>query len=632
MKFTYSTFLLSLWAFFYLTSCQNQQPTTQASLAQYIQENYKKYEYEVPMRDGVKLFTSVFVPRDKSQSYPILLKRTPYGIHPYGRDKYPTRLGPSEPFIKDKYIFVYQDVRGKYMSEGEFVWMRPPLPIKNTNEDIDEGTDTFDTIEWLLKNIEGNNGNVGMYGTSYPGFYVVAGMIDAHPNLKAVMPGAPMAGLWKGDDVTHNGAFLLPHNFGFLASFGVLREKPTADRAPRFNYGTKDGYRFFLDVGALPNIQQNIFKGENIHWNEYTTHSTYDEFWQSRNMLQYLTNVRPAVLIVGGWYDAQDLYGPLKVYETIESLRPENNTLVMGPWYHGSWDRTDGSSSAAIQWGSKTAISFRENVELPFFQDHLKGERIKTDIPSTMIFATGENAWKQYDVWPPEETVYQNLYLREDKQLSFTAPLPAATSEIYEEYVSDPQNPVPFTSEITTRYGNDWMLEDQRFAARRPDVLVFQTGVLTEDVTLVGPISANLTVSTTGTDSDFVVKLIDVHPSDAENPSPNPYNVTMSEYQQLIRGDAIRAKFRKSLEIPEPMLPGEPTQVGFDLRDIHHTFKKGHKIMVQVQSSWFPMIDRNPHTFTDLFNTAKEKDFVKANNRVYLSQQLPSFLRVGILE
>jgi len=441
-----------------------------------------------------------------------------------------------------------------------------------------------------------------------------------------------MADLWKGDDVTHNGAFLLPHNFNFLASFGKRREVPTEERAPSFNHGTKDGYRFFLELGPLTNVQQNIFKGENTHWNEYTSHSTYDEFWQSRNMLQYLTAVRPAVLTVGGWFDAQDLYGPLKVYETIEKNQPSDNTLVIGPWYHGSWDRADGSSSAAIQWGSNTAVNFRENIELPFFKYHLKGERLEADIPNAMIFATGENVWKRYTSWPPEETVYQNLYLRENKELSFTAPLPQGNSDIYNEYVSDADNPVPFTQEITTRYGNDWMLEDQRFAARRPDVLVYETAILEEDVTLVGAVSPNLHVATSGTDSDFIVKLIDVYPSDAQDPQPNPYNVTMSEYQLLVRGDAIRAKFRKSLEVPEPMVPNQPTKVGFEMRDIHHTFKKGHKIMVQVQSSWFPMIDRNPHTFTDLFNTVKESDFNKATNRVYLSQQLPSFLRVGVLK
>ncbi len=621
----------SLFLIFLFVACVFKLPAQRTADPDldYIKTHYEKFEYQIPMRDGVRLFTAVYIPRDRSRNYPLLMMRTPYSVAPYGKENYSSRIASSSLLVKEGYIFVLQDVRGKFMSEGEFTWMAPFRPDKKGKE-TDESSDTYDTIDWLLKNLPNNNGRVGTWGGSYPGYYVMTGLVDAHPALKCAVPSAPMVDLWKGDDVAHNGAFLMPHNLGFLSRFGQPRPEPTTDwPPPKWDYWTPDGYEFYMDLGTLPEVNKRYFHHDIKHWEEYINHPVYDEFWQSRDISQHLGDVRPAILTVGGWFDAQDLYGPLKAYATIEQENPGlQNTLVMGPWYHGSWLRGDGDHCAAISWEAKTAPWYREHIELAFYNHYLKDKGSLVNIPEALVFDTGAKKWEQYQSWPPSQATDQRLYLHHDGVLSFDPP----TEEGFREYISDPDNPVPFTNEITTRYGNDWMVEDQRFAARRPDVLVFQTGILTEDITIAGPVNVNLMASTSGTDADFVLKVIDVFPHDTPDPDPNPYRVRMGGYQMLLRGDPIRAKFRNSLSAPEPMVPNLPTKLSFELRDVYHTFKKGHRIMVQVQSSWFPMIDRNPHKFVDLFNDVKADDFQKATQRIYCNGAEGSFLELKVLE
>lgn len=589
----------------------------------WFRQNYEKFEFMVPMRDGVKLFTSVYVPKDKSQSYPFLMQRTPYSCAPYGPDAYPSgRFGPSMELVREGFILVKQDVRGRFMSEGKFTWM---APNKENPTEWDESADTYDTIDWLVKNIPGNNGKVGTYGGSYPGFYVTAGLIDAHPALVAAIPSAPMGDLWRGDDAVHNGAFLMPHNLGFLSGFGHERPEPTKQYPPRMlNYDTPDGYQFWLNLGPLSNVDKYYFKGKNIHWNEYKEHPVYDEFWASRNVEPHLKNIKPAVMTIGGWFDSQDMMGPFIVYKGIKNGSPKSsNRLILGPWYHGSWSTTAGDRSANFHWGSNTGEFYRKEIEYKFFNYHLKGIG-SLDLPNIMAFNTGNLTWNSFDEWPPPAKDRKKYYLKSNGKLDLT-PDPKSENN-FDDFVSDPKKPVPYTAEITTRYGSDWMLEDQRFASRRPDVLVYESVPLTEEITISGPIKVHLTVSTSGTDTDFVVKVIDVLPNDTPDPNPNPNNVRMGGYQMLLRGDPIRAKFRNGMEKPEPMVPGEPTVLTFELADVLHTFKKGHKIMVQVQSTWFPMIDLNPGVMVDLFNDAKAEDFVKQYQKVYRDNVLSSFI------
>ena len=588
---------------------------------------YTKYEFRIPMRDGVKLFTAVYVPKDDSQQYPILLNRTPYTCRPYGADQYRTMIGPSPLFTKALYIVAYQDVRGRWMSEGEHVNMRPHNPKKGP-KDIDESTDTYDTIEWLVKNIPGNNGKVGQWGISYPGFYTAAGMIDAHPALKAVSPQAPIVDWFVGDDWHHNGALMLPHAFNFMANFGKPRPEPI--KKPQFlpfDHGTPDGYDFFLKMGPLANADAKYLKGSVGFWNEVMAHGNYDDFWKSRNLRPHLKNIKPAVMTVGGWFDAENLFGALETYKNVEKQSPgANNFLVMGPWLHGGWEgnRGDGDSLGHVKFNSKTSEYYRQQIELPFFEFHLKG---KGDFksPEAWVFETGTNVWRKYDAWPPKEARPHELYLGANGTLSAKSP---SAGEGFDEYLSDPAKPVPFIDKIGVGMLAEYMVGDQRAAARRPDVLVYQTEVLENDLTLAGPIQVEMRVSTTGADADWVVKVIDVYPEDYPDPNPNPTGVRMGGFQQLVRGDVMRGKFRNSFEKPEPFTPGKPTLVKFTLPDVFHTLRPGHRLMVQVQSSWFPLIDRNPQSFVDIY-TAKESDFQKATHRVYRTRELPS--RVTLL-
>jgi putative CocE/NonD family hydrolase len=493
---------------------------------------------------------------------------------------------------------------------------------------VDESSDTYDTIDWLVKNVPNNNGRVGMWGISYPGFYTSMGVIGAHPALKAASPQAPIADWFIGDDFHHNGALFLPHGFNFLSSFGLPRPEPTTNGPPRFEHGTPDGYKFFLELGPLQNADRRYFKGRVAFWNEMMQHPNYDEFWQARNVLPHLKNIRPAVMTVGGWFDAEDLYGALNTYQSIEAKNPGSyNMLVMGPWFHGGWSRADGDALGDVRFGSKTSLFYREKIELPFFNCFLK-DKCDEKLPEAFVFETGSNVWRKYERWPPAKAQARSLYLQANGKLSF-APPPSGAVNIFDEYMSDPRRPVPFINNIAIGMTREYMVEDQRFASRRADVLVYQTEPLKDDLTVAGPITASLYVSTTGTDSDFIVKLIDVYPDNAPDNDPNPTGMRMGGYQMLVRGEPMRARFRNSFERPEAMTPNQVTKVEFTMPDANHTFLKGHRIMVQIQSTWFPLVDRNPQKFVNI-NTAAETDFQKATQRVYRSARYSSHLKLSI--
>lgn len=582
------------------------------------------------MRDGVKLFTSIYIPREQSKKYPILLNRTPYTVSPYGEDKYKTSLGPSMYYAREGYIFVYQDVRGKWMSEGTFVDVRPINPAKKSKKDIDESTDAYDTIDWLVKNVPANNGKVGVYGISYPGFYSTASLPGAHKALKAVSPQAPVTDWFIGDDFHHNGALMLMDAFNFYSTFGVPRPKPiTPDKGPQpFNYYTNDNYKFFLDLGPVKNVKAKYFGDSIKFWNDLVTHGTYDKFWRDMNIQPHLKNVKPATMVVGGFFDAEDTYGALKTYESIEKQNSGNtNMLVMGPWFHGGWARGTGEQFGDIKFGHATSTWYQKEVEFPFFQHYLK-DAPAPKLPEALIFETGSNQWKQFAAWPPKNVSKKELYFHAKGKLSFVKP---EEKDSFDEYLSDPDRPVPYTEGVHLRRTREYMIDDQRFASRRPDVITYQTDVLEQDVTLAGPLVANLRVSTTGTDADYVVKLIDVFPDDYPNNEPNPKNVEMGGYQMLVRGEVMRGKFRNSFEKPEPFVPGEVTEVTYSLPDVAHTFKKGHRIMIQVQNSWFPLVDRNPQKFVDIYH-ADEADFQKAVHRIYHDSKRASSLTVTVIE
>jgi uncharacterized protein len=588
--------------------------------------NYSKAEYRITMRDGVKLFTSVYMPKDTSQSYPILMSRTPYSAAPYGPDAYRDNLGPSPLFSDEKYIFVYQDVRGRYMSEGSFKWMTPYKPKKSGPSDVDESTDTYDTIDWLIKNIPNNNGRVGMWGISFPGHFTAQAIIDAHPALKAASPQAPMGDNWLGDDMHHNGAFWLPHAFNFISTFGLQPPVPTTQNGPPFVHGTPDGYKFFLDMGSLANANAKYLHDKVRIWNEWMEHGDYDSYWQAQNIPQYMTHVRPAVMTVGGWFDAEDLWGPLHIYQSIEQHNPQNSSmLVMGPWFHGGWARGDGDFLGNVGFGSKTSDFYRQNIELPFFNYYLK-DKGAPKLPEAYVFETGSDQWRQYEHWPPQNLRPESLYIEGPGKLGFAAPAAAAAKQ-YEEYVSDPAHPVPYINQVNIGMTREYMDDDQRFAAAREDVVTYQTDPLTDDVTLAGPIQVDLTVSTSGTDSDYVVKLIDVFPSDTADTRFVLAGEHLGGYQMLIRGEPMRAKYRTSWSKPEAMRPNTPTSLKWEMPDINHTFLKGHRIMLQIQSSWFPLVDRNPQKFVNIYK-AGDGDFQKATERVYVG----SHLSVGRLD
>lgn len=601
----------------------------------YVRMHYTKYEAKIPMRDGAKLFTAIYVPNDAKpeRSYPVLLFRTPYSVGPYGIDQYKGVLGPSFEFEKSGYIFAFQDVRGRYMSEGEFVNMRPHIEGK-TGTQNDESSDTYDTIDWILKNVKHNNGRVGQWGISYPGFYTSAGAIDSHPALKAVSPQAPIAD-WFFDDFHRNGAFVLPMGFNFFSSFGVSRPEPTPLNADRFNHGTKDGYQFFLDLGPLPNVNEKHFNGRIAFWNEMAEHPNYDKFWQDRNLLPHLKNIKASVLTVGGWYDTEDLYGPLQTYASIEKMNPNTqNRLVMGPWSHGGWNRDEGSKLGSANFGFATAQWFRDQVQFPFFEFHLKDQG-KLGIAEATVFETGSNRWREFETWPPKQSKSRSLHFAADGQLAEQAAAPNdKAANGFDEFTSDPLKPVPYTMEITSAWAKDYMTEDQRFAAWRPDVLVYRGEVLKEDLTIAGTILADLWVSTSAGDADWVVKVIDEFPG-APITGLKPGDVASDAFpsgrQQLLRGGVIRGRFRESFSEPKPFVANKPTRVQIKLDDILHTFPVGHRIMIQVQSSWFPFIDRNPQKYVENIFVAKEADFIKADHRLYHNAEFPSRIEFSVI-
>lgn len=601
-----------------------------------VRAHYTKYEYRIPMRDGVRLFTAVYVPKDTAGGpYPFLMDRTPYGVAPYGEDRYPEHLGPSEEFEKSGYIFVYQDVRGRWMSEGDFVEMRPHIDEKKSPKDVDDSSDTYDTIEFLLKHVPNNNGKVGIWGISYPGFYTSASIIDSHPALAAASPQAPMTNLFMGDDSYHGGAFMLSANFGFYAFFMPQKNPVGPGPTIPFNFGTPDRYKFYLQAGNVANLDTEYLKGSNWLFNDQFKHDTYDDYWKQRDLSQHMKNVKCAVLVVGGWYDAEDLEGPYRTFYAINKFNPETPaTLVEGPWVHGGWARSDGNHLGDVQFNAKTSLYFRSEVQFPFFEHYLKGGG--KAMPKAIVFETGTNVWRRYDTWPPKAATAKTLYFHAGGKLNFDAPTESKSAD---SYLSDPNHPVPFVGYTTDTVPQRYMVDDQRFASYRPDVLVYETEPLKEDVTIAGPISPHLKVASSGSDSDFDVKLIDVYPEDAPDPDSSMAGnkrildappLRMGGYQQLLRGEPFRAKFRNNWEKPEPLTPGKMTDINFTMPDLLHTFRRGHRIMVQVQSSWFPLTDRNPQTFTDI-PYAKPEDFKAATEQVFHQKDAASGVEVLVL-
>ena len=594
-----------------------------------VRANYTKFEYQIPMRDGKKLFTSIYAPKDAFKPYPFLMVRTPYSVSPYGVDQYRKRLGPSEKFEEAGYIFVFQDVRGRYLSEGTFTEMTPHIDHKLSKTAVDESTDTYDTIEWLLKHVPNNNAKVGIWGISYPGVYVSASIIDSHPALKAASPQAPVTDLFMDDDAYHGGAFMLSANFGFYTFFKQQTEPtPPPKHFVPFDFKTPDGYDFFLKMGPLANAGELYLNSAEYMWADQVKHNTYDEYWRVRNISAHMKNVKCAVLTVGGLFDAEDIAGPYKIYRAVAENNPiAPNTLVIGPWVHGGWAGGDGDKLGNVTFAAKTSEFFRDHIQFPFFEQYLK-DKEDAKLPSALMFETGTNVWRRYESWPPKAAQPKTLYFHAHGKLSFDPP--TSNNDAPDEYVSDPLKPVPFVGYTAEDVPQEYMVSDQRFAASRPDVLVYESETLAEDVTLAGPVAPRLHVSTSGTDSDWDVKLIDVYPGDYPDNVPNPTEVHMGGYQQLVRGEPFRGKFRNSFEKPEPFVPGQVTAVNFDMPSVNHTFRRGHKIMVQVQSSWFPLTDRNPQKFISIVE-AHVTDFVKATERVYLTKDAPSGLAVNVL-
>ncbi len=632
------TFLVGLLIAAFATLASAQQSAEKSPPEYSLRENYTKYEYRIPMRDGKKLFTAVFVPKDQSKPFPFMVQRTPYSVEKYGVDFYPDEIGPSPDFAKEGYIFVEQDVRGRYMSEGGFVEMTPHKVGKKSAGDIDESSDMHDTVEWLLKNIPNNNGRVGIWGISYPGFYAAASIIDSHPAIKAASPQAPIVDLYMNDDAYHNGAFMLAANFGFYATFKAQQNPTLPPKRPDiFDYGTPDGYEFFLKHGTISNIVNTLPKDKALLFSDQIRHDTYGDYWKSRNIAPHLKNVKSAVLTVGGWFDAEDPQGPLTTYRMLMQNNPGTfNALVMGPWAHGGWWGREGSQLGRVTFGAKTAEHYRKKILLPFFEKFLK-DKGDAKLVEVHAFETGTNVWREYATWPPKGAEKRTLFFQDQGKLAWTAP--SAKSATFDEYISDPAKPVPFTTAMTTGVPSEYMVADQRFASSRTDVLVYQSEVLEDDLTIAGPLSPRLFISSTGTDGDFVVKLIDVYPAEYPEESPpksdpkkDPQSprLIMAGYQQLVRGEPMRAKFRNGFEKPEPLTPGKVEPLGFNMPDVHHTFRRGHRIMVQVQSSWFPLVDLNPQTFVRIPD-AKAADFRKATQRVYRGAGQASGIEMMVL-
>ena len=588
----------------------------------YVRDHYEKIEQLVPMRDGTKLFTAIYLPKDKSKKFPVLLNRTPYTVSPYGANEYKKSLGNFPAEMREGFIFVYQDVRGKWMSEGVFEDVRPVNKSKNKKA-IDESTDTYDTLDWLAKNLKNYNQKAGVYGISYPGFYSTMSLVNSHPTLKAVSPQAPVTNWYLGDDFHHNGVLFLNDSFNFMSVFGVPRPTPiTPDKGPkRPEFPIKDNYRFYLEGGSVKELEANYFKKNIKFYNDLFAHPDYDQFWQDRNPLPHLTNVKPAVMTVGGFFDAEDVYGAFETYKAIEKQNPNTtNMIVAGPWFHGGWVRAKGDTFGDMQFESNTSLYYQEKIELPFFNYYLK-EKGNFKPTEAHIFITGSNEWKQFETWPPKNISNQKMYLQSNGKIVFNKAIMSVPT--YDEYVSDPNKSVPYQGGVLESRSREYMVDDQRFSSNRPDVMVYQSDILAEDITLAGSVINHLFVSSTGTDADYVVKLIDVYPED----TPKFNNKLMGGYQNLIRAEIMRAKYRNSFEKPEAMIPNQKTNVTYNMPDVGHTFKKGHRIMIQIQNTWFPLADRNPQQFMNVYE-ATAKDFLKQTQRIYHD----SYIEIPVLK
>ena len=583
----------------------------------WFKENYTKKEINIPMRDGVKLFTAFYIPNDTTETHPFLITRTPYSCSPYGEDKYANIWsGYQSAYVKENYIFVEQDVRGRYMSEGLFEDVRPFNKNKKNNE-TDEASDTYDAIDWMVKNIKNNNGNAGVFGTSYPGFYSTEAALSGHPALKAVSPQAPVTDWFIGDDFHHNGAFFAMDGFSFYPTFGKPRPLPVKSYGQGFTTTVRDNFKFYLEQGTPKNLARLI--GDSIRfWHQMYEHPNYDAWWQARNARNGLYNVKPAMLWVGGLFDAEDCWGAWNSYKANEKQSPQTNSkIVMGPWYHGQWS-DEGSFLGNARFGSNTSEWYQQNIEVPFFNYYLKNKGTADDIAEANIFFTGENMWKKFAKWPPAPSENKYLYVTAEGKLSFEKGA-KNVSKLFSEYISDPSHPVPYTEDVHNRRTREYMTDDQRFASRRPDVLTFKTDVLENDLTLAGPVIADIAASISGTDADFVVKLIDVFPDDFKYPGGTKGNgkeYPMGGYEMLVRGEIMRGKYRNSFEKPEAFVPNKITEVKYELPDVAHTFKKGHRLMIQIQSSWFPLADRNPQKSMNIYK-ADEKDYQKATIRIW---------------
>lgn len=597
-----------------------QNLSTAASDSLFVSENYNKLQVNIAMRDGVKLFTNIYIPKDASpdKMYPIVMQRTCYNVAPYKKEEMPNMLYYSRHMMREKFIFVDQDVRGRWMSEGVFTNMTPFVPNKTKNTDIDEASDAYDTIDWLVKNIQNNNGRVGQYGISYPGFYAIEGALSGHPALKAVSPQAPVSDFYF-EDFHHNGAFTIGYGLTFPV-FGIQHPNPTPEEWYKNNYPkieTKDGFDWYKTMSPLKNF--NSVYGDNFFWNEIVAHPNYDEFWQKRSVIPHLKNAKnmPAIMLVGGWFDAEDVVGPLNIYKNLEKYNGGSyNTLVMGPFGHGDWSREKGHHMHSnIYFGDSVATHFQKNIELQFFKHFLKGNSDNNSgLPEAYLFDTGKKEWRSFSEYPVKTAQKLDFYLSKDGKLAQTA------QKGYSQYLSDPSKPVPYTEDPKQILGfspRNYMSEDQRFAGRRPDVLTFETDILTEDMTLGGEIMANLKFSTTGTDADFFVKLIDVYPGDEPNSPYTPSHITLGGYQQMVRSEIMRARFRNSFSKPQPVVANTKTDLNFRLQDVLHTFKKGHKIMIQVQSTAFPLFDINPQKYVPNIYKAEKTDFQIATQRIF---------------
>jgi hypothetical protein len=597
----------------------------------YVLENYTKTVVDVPMRDGVKLKTIIYSPKRITEKFPFLVVRSPYGIGPYENNVFRSIPGPIWSFVIEGYIFVFQDVRGKFMSEGEFVDVRPFNPAKKTNQDIDESTDAYDTFEWLINQIPNNNGKIGMCGSSYHAFYSLMALLSKHPALTAITSEAPITDWFEGDDFHRNGAFHLLQAVNFFRTNGVNQLNPTPEPSKSIlDYPTSDLYSFFKSVGPLKNWNEKFFKNKLPFWNEMMIHASYDQFWKERNIRPYLKNIKTAVLNVGGWYDAENLFGTLNAYKSIEMHSLDNkNIIVIGPWFHGDWSVWGSERYSEILVNKNIAAKFYEDsVAFPFFKYYLKGIG-KPNYYETLTYDVGRLKWHKFQSWPPRNIREKVLYFCDNNELSGDRNKLKKNS--FNEFQSDPKKPVPHSYKIENGWDSHFMLTDQRFAARRPDVLFYQTEILNESLTIVGDIEVDLYVSTTGTDADWFVKIIDVYPEDEREYEGISDKTHMGEYQSLVRLGVMRGKFRNSLENPEPFIPGKITRVKFKLNDICHTFKKGHKLMVQVQSTCFPLYDINPQQFIDIYK-ANEKDFIKANHKIYLSNEYSSSISVKVID